>query len=94
MEGISLTSLTLRDFRGEAEKNRDPTGLAQSRREEQAKSWVAKKACDQLGYFASTEKELIRMQERSRKKRRKELLKVMLESKERRKRGKGLIYNF
>ena len=94
MEGISLTSLTLRDFRGEAEKNRDPTGLAQSRKEEQAKSWVAKKACDQLGYFASTEKELIRMQERSRKKRRKELLKVMLESKERRKRGKGLIYNF
>ena len=94
MEGISLTSLTLRDFRGEAGKNRDPTGLAQSRREEQAKSWVAKKACDQLGYFASTEKELIRMQERSRKKRRKELLKVMLESKERRKRGKGLIYNF
>ena len=94
MEEISLTSLTLRDFRGEAEKNRDPTGLAQSRREEQAKSWVAKKACDQLGYFASTEKELIRMQERSRKKRRKELLKVMLESKERRKRGKGLIYNF
>ena len=74
MEGISLTSLTLRDFRGEAEKNRDPTGLAQSRREEQAKSWVAKKACDQLGYFATTEKELIRMQERSRKKRRKELL--------------------
>ena len=81
MEGISLTSLTLRDFRGEAEKNRDPTGLAQSRKEEQAKSWVAKKACDQLGYFATTEKELIRMQERSRKKRRKELLKVMLESK-------------
>ena len=74
MEGISLTSLTLRDFRGEAEKNRDPTGLAQSRKEEQAKSWVAKKACDQLGYFATTEKELIRMQERSRKKRRKELL--------------------
>ena len=94
MEGISLTSLTFRDFRGEAEKNRDPTGLAQRRREEQAKSWVAKKACDQLGYFATTEKELIRMQERSRKKRRKELLKVMLESKERRKRGKGLIYNF
>ena len=94
MEGISLTSLTLRDFRGEAEKNRDPTGLAQSRREEQAKSWVAKKACDQLGYFATTEKELIRMQERSRKKRRKELLKVILESKERRKRCKGLIYNF
>ena len=58
MEGISLTSLTLRDFRGEAEKNRDPTGLAQSRKEEQAKSWVAKKACDQLGYFATTEKEL------------------------------------
>ena len=51
----------------EAKKKRDPTGFAQSRREEKAQSRVTKKECDPLGFAATRERELIKMKERQKK---------------------------